>query len=58
MIGIIVSLNMLDLYNSSHYFSVPQAMIALGAFVVGMILILGAVMLYSINNLVLRLRPG
>jgi glycosyltransferase involved in cell wall biosynthesis len=58
MLGILVSLNMLNLYNASHYFSVPQAMIALGAFVVGLILILGAIMLYTINNLVLRLRPG
>ena len=58
VIGIIVSLNMLELYNASHYFSIPRAMIALGAFVVGLILVLGAVMLYAINNLVLRLRPG
>ena len=58
VIGVIVSLNILALYNTSHYFSIPQAMIALGAFVVGLILILGAVMLYAINNLVLRLRPG
>ena len=58
LIGVTVSLNMIAIYNASRYFSIPQAMIALGAFVAGLTLILGAVMLYAINNLVLRLRRG
>jgi glycosyltransferase involved in cell wall biosynthesis len=58
LVGVAVSLNMIVLYNAHGYFSLPQAMIALGAFVLGLILILGAVMLYAINNLVLRLRQG
>lgn len=58
LLGVAVSLNIIAVYTTIHYFSIPQAMIALGAFILGMILILGAVMLYSINNLVLRLRPG
>jgi glycosyltransferase involved in cell wall biosynthesis len=56
LVGLVVSLNMIALYNASHYFSVPQAMIALGAFLVGLFLIMGAMLLFVINNLVLRLR--
>jgi hypothetical protein len=58
LVGAAVAINVTILYNASHYFSVPQAMVALGAFGLGLILILGAVMLYAINNLVLRLRRG
>ena len=58
LVGVVVSANLIILYNASRYFSVPQAILALGAFVLGLILILGAVMLYAINNLVLRIRPG
>ncbi|MGD0319193.1 MAG: hypothetical protein ABSB56_05820 [Nitrososphaerales archaeon] len=58
LVGVGVSLNLFVLYNAERYFSIPQAMVALGAFILGLILILGAVMLYSINNLVLRLRQG
>ena len=45
-----------DLYNSTHYFSVPYAMITLGGFLVGLVLIVAALLLYSINNLEVRLR--
>jgi len=58
LIGVIVSLNMIEIYDASQYFSLPQAIIALGAFVVGLTLIMGAMMLYTINNLILRLRSG
>ena len=58
LVGLGVSLNMIALYNASHYFSLPQAMIALGAFMVGLVLIIGAMMLFAINNLVLRLGKG
>ncbi|MGD0477178.1 MAG: glycosyltransferase family 2 protein [Nitrososphaerales archaeon] len=58
LVGAAVSLNVIVLYNAERYFSIPQAMIALGTFILGLVLILGAVMLYSINNLVLRLRQG
>jgi glycosyltransferase involved in cell wall biosynthesis len=57
-VSIVVALNIAVLYNASHYFSIPQAILALGAFLLGLILILGAVMLYAINNLVLRIRRG
>lgn len=57
-IGVLVSVNLIATYNATRYFSIPQAFIALGAFVVGLVLILGAVMLYAINNLVVRLRRG
>jgi uncharacterized integral membrane protein len=56
VIGLIFSLNTIVLYNAERYFSVPQAIVALGAFVIGIILMLGAMLLYAINNLVLRLR--
>jgi glycosyltransferase involved in cell wall biosynthesis len=56
--GIIVSIHIVDLYNTSRYFSIPFSMLALGFFMVGILLILGAVMLYAINNLVVRLRAG
>jgi len=58
LVGAAVSLNVILLYSAHGYFSTPQAMIALGAFILGLVLILGAVMLYTINNLVLRLRQG
>jgi len=58
LIGLGFSLSTVALYNSSHYFSLPQAMIALGSLLVGLLLIVGAMLLFVINNLVLRLRRG
>jgi glycosyltransferase involved in cell wall biosynthesis len=58
LVSVGLSINLVVLYNANHYFSVPQAIIALGAFVLALVLILGAVMLFAINNLVLRLRSA
>jgi len=54
VIGLIVSLNVIAVYTQVHYFSVPQGMIALGAFLVGLVLIIGAMVMFAVNNLVVR----
>jgi glycosyltransferase involved in cell wall biosynthesis len=56
--GILSLLNLLQIYNVSHYFSLPVALIALGGIVLGAMLVVSAMILYAIGNLVVRLREN
>lgn len=54
--GILFGVDLSSLYASTHYFSVPLALLALGLLFVGLILAVGAMLLYAVNNLAVRLR--
>lgn len=48
IIGIVFSIIVISLFNEDRYFSVPSTLVALGSLVIGMILLLMSVVLYSI----------
>lgn len=52
----IPGLALLNLYNTTKYWSLPLTIVALALFFMGVILIVAALLLYSINNLEVRLR--
>ncbi|MGC9069381.1 MAG: glycosyltransferase family 2 protein [Thermoprotei archaeon] len=55
-IGLILALQLLHLYNTTRYFSIPIALLALGGILLGIILIVSAMLLYAIINLYTRLK--
>jgi len=55
-VGLLLALQLLHLYNSTRYFSIPIALLALGGILLGIILIVAAMLLYAITNLYTRLR--
>jgi len=48
IIGIVFSVLVISMFNEDRYFSVPSTLVALGSLVIGMILLLMSVVLYSI----------
>jgi hypothetical protein len=54
--GIITGVQLLTEYNTTRYWSMPWTVITVGFAVLGVLLILAALLLYSINNLEVRLR--
>lgn len=48
IIGIVFSVLVISMFNEDRYFSVPSTLVALGSLVVGLILLLMSVVLYSI----------
>lgn len=48
IIGIVFSITVISMFNEDRYFSVPSTLVALGSLVIGMILLLMSVVLYSI----------
>ena len=54
--GIVPALDLLSIYNTTRYWSLPLTIVTEGFFFLGMILVMTAFLLYSINNLEVRLR--
>ena len=50
VIGIIYSVIVLAIFNDTRYFSIPSTLLALGSLVLGLMLLLMSVVLYSISN--------
>jgi glycosyltransferase involved in cell wall biosynthesis len=50
VIGIIYSVIVMAMFNETRYFSIPSTLLALGSLVLGLMLLLMAVVLYSITN--------
>jgi len=55
IIGIVFSVIVIGMFNETRYFSVPLTLVALGSLVLGAILLLMAVVLFSISNMSKRL---
>jgi len=51
IIGLVYSGIVISIFNESGYFSIPSSLIALGSFVIGLVMMLAAVMLVAINIL-------
>lgn len=50
IIGIVFSMVVLSIFNETRYFSVPSTLIALGSFILGLLLLLMSVVLFSIDK--------
>jgi len=50
VIGIIFSVVVLTMFNETRYFSIPSTLLALGSLVIGLMLLLMSVVLYSISH--------
>ncbi len=50
IVGIIFSFIVIALFNESRYFSLPNTLVALGSFLLGVLLLLMSAVLYSINR--------
>ena len=50
IIGIVYSVVVLTIFNDTRYFSIPSTLLALGSLVLGLILLLMSVVLYSISH--------
>jgi len=50
IIGIIYSVIVMAIFNETRYFSIPSTLLALGSLVIGLMLLLMSVVLYSISN--------
>ena len=50
VIGVIYSVIVLAIFNDTRYFSIPSTLLALGSLVLGLMLLLMSVVLYSISN--------
>ena len=50
VIGIVYSIIVITLFNDTRYFSIPSTLLALGSLVVGLMLLLMSVVLYSISH--------
>jgi|TARA_B110000467_G_scaffold98886_1_gene89463 glycosyltransferase involved in cell wall biosynthesis len=50
VIGIIFSVAVMAIFNDTRYFSIPSTLLALGSLVIGLMLLLMSVVLYSISN--------
>jgi Glycosyltransferases involved in cell wall biogenesis len=56
IIGLILAIWLLIIYNAERYFSIPIAVLALGGILLGIILVVTAIILYAIRTLHTRLR--
>ncbi len=56
LMGIALGTYLLLLFNSTRYFSIPIALITLGLSLLGIILIITALVLYSLNRLVIKIK--
>ena len=54
IIGIIYSIVVIAIFNDTRYFSIPSTLIALGSVMIGIILLLMSVVLFSINRVLKR----
>lgn len=54
VIGIIYSIVVIAIFNDTRYFSIPSTLIALGSVMIGIVLLLMSVVLFSINRIVKR----
>lgn len=50
IIGVIYSVVVISIFNSTRYFSIPSTMLALGSLLLGLMLLLMSVVLFSINR--------
>lgn len=50
ILGIVFSMVVLSIFNETRYFSVPSTLIALGSFIVGLLLLLMSAVLFSIDK--------
>jgi len=50
------SISLLNHYTATEYFSVPLAILMIGAFLIGLVLIIGAMILFAITNIAMRRR--
>ncbi len=50
VIGIIYSVVVLAMFNDTRYFSIPSTLLALGSLILGLMMLLMSVVLYSISN--------
>ena len=55
IIGIIFSIIVLSIFNEDRYFSIPSTLVALGSLVIGIMLLLMSVILYSIARMSKRI---
>ncbi|SHO42818.1 Glycosyltransferase, group 2 family protein [Nitrosotalea sinensis] len=55
VIGVIYSVVVISIFNSTRYFSIPSTMLALGSLVIGLMLLLMSVVLFSINRATRRI---
>ncbi len=51
VIGIVFSLNVLTVFNDTRYFSIPLTLVAVGSLIMGTLLLLMSILLYSIKKL-------
>jgi len=51
ILGILYSGIVISIFNETRYFSIPSTFVALGSLMIGLVLLLMAVVLYSISNL-------
>ncbi len=49
IIGLVYSGIVISIFNESGYFSIPSSLIALGSFIIGLVMVLASVMLVAIN---------
>jgi len=54
--GIVPALDLLSIYNATRYWSLPLTIVTGGFFFIGITLVMTSLLLYSINNLEVRLR--
>ncbi len=54
VIGIVYSIVVITIFNDTRYFSIPSTLIALGSVMIGIILLLMSVVLFSINRVIKR----
>ena len=54
VIGVIYSIVVITIFNDTRYFSIPSTLVALGSIMIGVILLLMSVVLFSINRVLKR----
>ncbi len=54
LIGIIYSVTVISIFNETRYFSIPSTLLALGSLIIGIMLLMMSVVLYSIMRAVKR----
>mgnify|MGYP004000747009 FL=1 len=50
IIGIVFSVIVMGIFNDTRYFSIPSTLLALGSSIIGLMLLLMSVVLYSISH--------
>jgi uncharacterized integral membrane protein len=56
LIAVMLGVHLLLLFNTTRYFSLPIAIITLGAGLAGITLMIAAIILYALNRIVKRMR--